>query len=104
MAQFKATVLIMPNGLLKITGLPLDTDVRFIVCFRVGIFQALETTAKLEDATLVATLNQSLKPKNKKKKPATKKDGAEGGEGKDETAEEKKEPKEASKKEKKAKA
>lgn len=25
-AQFKATVLVMPNGLLKVAGLPLDVD------------------------------------------------------------------------------
>ena len=56
-AQFKSTVLVMPNGLLKITGLPLD-------------YSLLETDAKLKDPTLIATLSTNLKPKNKKKKKA----------------------------------
>ncbi|WKY07648.1 hypothetical protein Q1695_007255 [Nippostrongylus brasiliensis] len=56
-AQFKATVLIMSNGLLKIAGLPLDMNV-------------IETDAKLKDPELIATLNSQLK--KKKKKPAKK--------------------------------
>ncbi|CAJ0930927.1 unnamed protein product, partial [Mesorhabditis belari] len=55
-AQFKATVLVMPSGLLKIAGLPLDVE-------------SLNPTKKLEDEALLKTLNSSLKPK--KKKPAT---------------------------------
>uniref|UniRef100_A0A1I7XUD2 Peptidase_M24 domain-containing protein n=1 Tax=Heterorhabditis bacteriophora TaxID=37862 RepID=A0A1I7XUD2_HETBA len=58
-AVFKSTVLVMPNGLLKIAGLPLD-------------YSILETTNKLEDATLIATLNSQLKNKRKK---VVKKDG-----------------------------
>uniref|UniRef100_A0A914RST0 Uncharacterized protein n=1 Tax=Parascaris equorum TaxID=6256 RepID=A0A914RST0_PAREQ len=38
-AQFKATVLIMPNGLLKITGLPLDTS-------------CIECDVKIDDPTV----------------------------------------------------
>ncbi|KAK6046985.1 hypothetical protein COOONC_15511 [Cooperia oncophora] len=56
-AQFKATVLIMSNGLLKIAGLPLDMNL-------------IETDAKLKDPELIATLNSQLK--KKKKKPAKK--------------------------------
>lgn len=56
-AQFKATVLIMPNGLLKIAGLPLDMNL-------------IDTDAKLKDSGLIATLNSQLK--KKKKKPAKK--------------------------------
>lgn len=52
-AQFKATVLVLPNGLLKIAGLPLDVNI-------------LSTTAKLEDAVLISKLNEALKPKKKK--------------------------------------
>ncbi|KAL6737253.1 hypothetical protein Aduo_010912 [Ancylostoma duodenale] len=58
-AQFKTTVLVMPNGLLKIAGLPLDMNL-------------IETDAKLQDAELIATLNSQLK---KKKKKLAKKDG-----------------------------
>uniref|UniRef100_A0A0K0DK28 Zn-dependent protease n=1 Tax=Angiostrongylus cantonensis TaxID=6313 RepID=A0A0K0DK28_ANGCA len=57
-AQFKATVLIMPNGLLKIAGLPLDMNL-------------IDTDAKLKDPELIATLNSQLK---KKKKKSAKKD------------------------------
>lgn len=39
MAQFKATVLVMPNGLLKITGLPLDTS-------------CIECDVKIDDPTV----------------------------------------------------
>ncbi|PAV71751.1 hypothetical protein WR25_04400 [Diploscapter pachys] len=56
-AQFKSTVLVMPNGLLKITGIPLD-------------YSLLDTDAKLKDPALIATLSTNLKPKNKKKKKA----------------------------------
>ncbi|CAJ0568622.1 unnamed protein product, partial [Mesorhabditis spiculigera] len=55
-AQFKSTVMVMPNGLVKITGLPLDVD-------------TLALTCKLEDEALLKTLNSALKPK-KKEAPA----------------------------------
>ncbi|KAL3983043.1 DNA-binding protein 42 kDa [Acanthocheilonema viteae] len=55
-AQFKCTVLIMPNGLLKITGFPLDMN-------------ALESDIKIEDQLITSLLNSSLKPKKAKKKP-----------------------------------
>ncbi|CAI5449572.1 unnamed protein product [Caenorhabditis angaria] len=58
-AQFKATVLVMPNGLLKITGLPLETEV-------------YESEATLKDPELVTIFKSALKPK--KKKDAAKKD------------------------------
>uniref|UniRef100_A0A914X121 Peptidase M24 domain-containing protein n=2 Tax=Plectus sambesii TaxID=2011161 RepID=A0A914X121_9BILA len=66
-AQFKSTVLVMPNGLLKITGLPLDTEV-------------YSTEHKVDDEKLSQLLASSLKPSKKKTKKATdeseKKDGA----------------------------
>ncbi|CAD6196786.1 unnamed protein product [Caenorhabditis auriculariae] len=65
-AQFKATVLVMPNGLLKIAGLPLEADV-------------YEPTATLKDAELVKTLKSALKPKKKK-------DAKKEGDAKDEKA------------------
>ena len=52
-AEFKCTVLVMPNGLLKIAGLPLDVD-------------SLNATAKLEDEALIAKLKEPLKPKKEK--------------------------------------
>ncbi|GMR48118.1 hypothetical protein PMAYCL1PPCAC_18313, partial [Pristionchus mayeri] len=52
-AQFKATVLVLPNGLLKIAGLPLDVN-------------TLNVSAKLEDPFLISKLNEALKPKKKK--------------------------------------
>ncbi|KHN80833.1 Proliferation-associated protein 2G4 [Toxocara canis] len=54
-AQFKATVLVMPNGLLKITGLPLDTS-------------CIECDVKIDDPSVSSLLNSSLKPKKSKKK------------------------------------
>ncbi|CAG9539840.1 unnamed protein product [Cercopithifilaria johnstoni] len=54
-AQFKCTVLIMPNGLLKITGFPIDLNV-------------LVSDIKIEDQLITSLLNSSLKPKKAKKK------------------------------------
>lgn len=56
-AQFKATVLVMPGGLLKIAGLPLDTGV-------------IESDIKIDDQSVLSLLNSSLKPKKPKKKAA----------------------------------
>jgi len=60
-AQFKFTVLLMPNGPMKITGLPLD--------------EALyKTDKKLEDGEILTLLKQSTNPRaNKKKKKAAEK-------------------------------
>ncbi|CAI2351299.1 unnamed protein product [Caenorhabditis sp. 36 PRJEB53466] len=52
-AQFKATVLVMPNGLLKITGLPFDSDV-------------YQSDITVKDAELQTVLKSALKPKKKK--------------------------------------
>jgi curved DNA binding protein len=54
-AQFKSTVLVMPNGLLKVTGLPLDTEV-------------YSSEHKVDDEKLSALLASSLKPSKKKGK------------------------------------
>lgn len=49
----------MPSGILKIAGLPLDTE-------------TLDSDVKIEDETLLALLKEPLKPKKAKatKKPA----------------------------------
>lgn len=71
-SEFKSTVLLMPNGTMKITGLPLDLD-------------AYQTENKIEDKEINALLETALikkknnKNKNKKKaaaadKPAEKKE------------------------------
>ncbi|EGT46940.1 hypothetical protein CAEBREN_29895 [Caenorhabditis brenneri] len=52
-AQFKATVLVMPNGLLKIAGLPFDSDV-------------YQSELSVKDAELQTVLKSALKPKKKK--------------------------------------
>uniref|UniRef100_A0A1I7UB84 Peptidase_M24 domain-containing protein n=1 Tax=Caenorhabditis tropicalis TaxID=1561998 RepID=A0A1I7UB84_9PELO len=52
-AQFKATVLVMPNGLLKIAGLPFDTD-------------SYQSDLSIKDAELQTVLKSALKPKKKK--------------------------------------
>ncbi|CAP22983.2 Protein CBG01630 [Caenorhabditis briggsae] len=63
-AQFKATVLVMPNGLLKIAGLPFDSDV-------------YQSERSVQDADLQTVLKSALKPKKKKEakkeEPAAKK-------------------------------
>uniref|UniRef100_A0A1I8E9P5 Uncharacterized protein n=1 Tax=Wuchereria bancrofti TaxID=6293 RepID=A0A1I8E9P5_WUCBA len=70
-AQFKSTVLIMPNGLLKITGFPIDMN-------------TLESDIKIEDQLITSLLNSSLKPKKAKKKPKSdKKDENNGAQKKD---------------------
>lgn len=63
-AHFKTTVILMPSGILKIAGLPLETDV-------------IESDVKLEDEKLVALLKEPLKQNKKKKKtPAAKAEAA----------------------------
>lgn len=52
-AQFKYTVLLLPNGPLKITGLPLDLSL-------------FESEHKIEDETIKGLLSMSKKKKNKK--------------------------------------
>ncbi|KAM3725258.1 Proliferation-associated protein [Dirofilaria immitis] len=70
-AQFKCTVLIMSNGLLKITGFPLDMNI-------------LESDMKIEDQLITSLLNSSLKPKKPKKKPKSdKKDEVDAAQKKD---------------------
>jgi len=65
-AQFKATVLIMPSGLLKITGLPFESEL-------------YESEYKVEDKKLADLIKSSLKPgKNKTKK---KKEGGDATKG-----------------------
>ncbi|XP_067687260.1 proliferation-associated protein 2G4-like [Haliotis asinina] len=54
-AQFKFTVILMPNGPLKITGLPLDTD-------------AFETEHSIEDEELKTLLAASASRKSAKRK------------------------------------
>jgi len=62
-AQFKFTVLLMPNGPHKITGLPLDLTV-------------YETEHKIEDDSIKELLSRSANPKSgKKKKKAAKAQG-----------------------------
>jgi len=65
-AEFKFTVLIMPNNTMKITGLPIDLD-----CF--------QTENSITDETIKNLMQMSLvtKPKKKKKKPAKKGETAE---------------------------
>lgn len=58
-AQFKATLLLMPNGSHKITGLAFDPS----------IFQSEH---KIEDKEVLEVLKQSYSVGNKKKKPASK--------------------------------
>jgi len=79
-AQFKSTVLIMPNGLLKITGLPFDIDV-------------YESEHKIQDANLLALLQSSLKPSKKKPKSGDKKKGTDEKEKKPPVAADEKEKK-----------
>ncbi|CAD5219716.1 unnamed protein product [Bursaphelenchus okinawaensis] len=52
-AHFKATAVILPNGIIKLSGLPLETDL-------------YQTDVKIEDKALAALLQESLKPKKKK--------------------------------------
>lgn len=59
-AQMKATILLMPNGLLRVTGLP-NFDPKSLY----------ESEYKIEDAKIQQLIQSSLKPNKKKKKPAT---------------------------------
>jgi len=64
-SQFKSTVLILPSGLLKITGLPLDET-------------AYKSAHSIEDKTLKQLISMSLKPsKNKKNKKGSSPSGNE---------------------------
>lgn len=58
-AEFKFTVLLMPNSTMKITGLPLDLE-------------AYQTENSITDETLKNLLALSLTQKKKKKKKAKK--------------------------------
>jgi curved DNA binding protein len=63
-AEFKFTALLMPNGTMKITGIPIDLD-----CY--------QTDNTIQDEALKNLLALSLSKKKKKKKTTTKKaDGA----------------------------
>merc|ERR1712241_933118 len=60
-AQFKFTVLLMPNGPMKITGLPFDEAL-------------IKSEKKVEDGEILTLLKQSTNPRaNKKKKKAAEK-------------------------------
>merc|ERR1719300_731401 len=60
-AQFKFTVLLMPNGPMKITGLPFDESL-------------YKSEKKVEDGEILTLLKQSTNPRaNKKKKKAAEK-------------------------------
>lgn len=79
-AQFKATVLVMPNGLLKIAGLPFDSDVyQSDLTVKVTYFNNVFTIIinLFQDPELQAVLKSALKPKKKKEakkdEPAAKK-------------------------------
>uniref|UniRef100_A0A1I8B451 Peptidase_M24 domain-containing protein n=1 Tax=Meloidogyne hapla TaxID=6305 RepID=A0A1I8B451_MELHA len=52
-AQFKCTAIIMPNGIYKITGIPLDNAL-------------LKCDLKIDNNEFLALLNEPLKPKKKK--------------------------------------
>lgn len=67
-AQFKFTVLLMPSGSHKITGLPCDLD-------------SYESEHKITDDSIKSLLEKGTKAKTKKKKSATKTESAEGGDG-----------------------
>ena len=79
-AEFKFTVLIMPNNTMKITGLPLDLD-------------AYQSENQIMDENIKKLLTLSLVKKNKKKKKSgAKKDesGKKEGEESSDDEEEKK--------------
>lgn len=61
-AQFKYTVLLLPNGTMKITGLPFDKD----------LYQSEHT---IVDEALTGLLNLAIAPKSKKKNKKKKADG-----------------------------
>jgi hypothetical protein len=60
-AQFKYTVLLLPNGTLKITGLPFES-------------QLYQSEHSLVDQTLTDLLHLAIAPKSKKKNKNKKKD------------------------------
>uniref|UniRef100_A0A914I8K9 Peptidase M24 domain-containing protein n=1 Tax=Globodera rostochiensis TaxID=31243 RepID=A0A914I8K9_GLORO len=75
-AQFKCTAIIMPTGIFKITGLPLDTAL-------------VECDVKIQNEEIAALLGETLKPKKKKsnkrgageKKPEKEKEATEETKG-----------------------
>lgn len=75
-AEFKFTVLIMPNNTMKITGLPLDLEV-------------YQSENQILDENIKQLLALSLVKKNKKKKKNVKKDGAAAGDKESSDEEEK---------------
>lgn len=54
-AHFKTTAIIMPSGIFKITGLPLETDL-------------YDCNVTISDTKLTDLLHEPLKPKKKKNK------------------------------------
>lgn len=62
-AEFKYTVLLMPNGTMKITGLPVDIE-------------SYQTENSIVDEAIKSLLALSVTKKKKKKKTAAKKTGA----------------------------
>merc|ERR1711953_743054 len=71
-AQFKFTVLMMPNGPMRITGLPFDESL-------------YKSEKKVEDGEILTLLKQSTNPRaNKKKKKAAEKAVSEETENVDE--------------------
>jgi curved DNA binding protein len=78
-AEFKYTVLLMPNGTMKITGLPLELD-------------SYQTENSITDEALKNLLISSLSTKKKKKKKAKKAGDAKAG-AEEESSEDEKEKK-----------
>jgi len=76
-AEFKYTVLIMPNGTMKITGLPLDLE-------------AYQTENQITDESLKNLLQSSLNIKKKKKKNKKKTGAKKEGEAESDDEEEEK--------------
>ena len=64
-AQFKFTVLLMPSGSHKITGLPCDLDL-------------YESEHKITDESIKSLLEKGTKAKTKKKKATIKTEGGDG--------------------------
>lgn len=74
-AEFKYTVLLMPNGTMKITGLPLEIE-------------NFQTENQIVDEAIKNLISLSLASKKKKKKKTTKKAGAAGAKDEEESEEE----------------
>lgn len=67
MAQFRFTVLIMPNGPMKITGLPFDTALYKSEC-KVKDVEVKVGFQSPDELNLQEVLLQPIKTQNKKKK------------------------------------